>query len=272
MTIEEALVSAPLPRGESELLAAHVAGADRTWVMAHATDEWPDRSAHAFRALVLRRRAGEPLAYITGKRAFFGREFIVSPDVLVPRPCTEALVSDTLAILSGQPYEPVREIDTAIAVAANVWGDIDRCTTIVDVGTGSGCIAISIACEQTERRCIGIDTSQQALMVAQENARRQQVEERTSFFCGNALEPLLDFREHFFVVTNPPYVAEEALLADDVRMYEPRTALMGGGEDGATILRTIVSQARNHPYCHGMVAECLLSQASIVTHPDARPT
>ncbi len=233
--------------------------------MAHDTDDVPMLCEHLFGEFTRQRAAGEPIAYIIGHKEFYGRTFSVRPGVLIPRPCTEALVTTAIELLDGKIVDDVREIDTDIVCAVKTFGDCAGLGTIVDVGTGSGCIALTLACERPNLHCIAIDTSREALDIAAANATKLGVATRVNFLLGSALEPLGPFNEPFLLVTNPPYVRDPLLLAPDVAMHEPREALFGGGIDGGEILREIVRQARAHPQCKGIVAECLSSQASIVT-------
>lgn len=270
MTIADLLAAAGSPRLDAEVLLAHALGKDRPWLIAHDRDEVETRSAATFEDFMHRRNAGEPLAYITGQREFYGRMFGVRADVLIPRPCTEALVTAALDMLAGKRVEAVRMIDAGIVCAVQAIGDCAGVRTVVDVGTGSGCIAISLACEREDLRCIAIDASGKALDVARENIERLGMGKRVQCMEGKALEPVKNLSEPFIVVTNPPYVTDVALLASDVLMHEPRMALIGGGKDGGDILRAIVAQAHANPSCRGIIAECLESQATILI-PRARP-
>lgn len=263
MRITDALTSAGVDRLDAEVLLAHVMGHDRTWLIAHAPDELASDVEALFAAAIARRRTGEPLSYITGEKEFYGRTFSVRPGVLIPRPCTEALIDTTFQMLDGKDISPMQTIDNDIVAIAETFGDLDDVKTIVDVGTGSGCIAVTLACERPALKIIAIDVSDDALEVARDNARRHNVSDRITFVHGNLLEPIGDLREPFVLVSNPPYVADESLLGADVKAHEPRIALMGGGEDGADLLRELLLQAKNHPFCRGIVVECLAAQSSL---------
>lgn len=273
MTIRDLLATSGLTHVDAELLLGHVLGKSRAWLMAHAHDEPDAKEAAAFEAFVKRRNAGEPVAYITGEKEFYGRTFNVRTGVLIPRPCTEELVSCALDLLDGKGIEETREIDNGIVRAARWFGTCAGLSTVVDVGTGSGCIAITLACERPDVRCIAIDSSAEALEIAKENAEKHGVADRVEFREGDCLEPIEDLDEPFLVVTNPPYVTDVALLASDVLMHEPRAALIGGGHDGGDVLREIVAQAAKRKNCRGIVAECLAAQAPIILGSRApRPT
>lgn len=264
MTIRDLLASAS-PRIDAEVLLSAALGKDRAWILAHERDDVEADIARGFEEWVKRHNAGEPVAYITGQKEFYGRVFAVRPGVLIPRPCTEALVEAALALLDGKKVAATSDIDSGIARAVHTIGKCDGLTTVVDVGTGSGCIAISIACERPDVRCIAIDSSADALGVASENAKKLGVAKRITFLEGDTLEPIDSVDEPFLIVTNPPYVTDAELLASDVLMHEPREALLGGGKDGGDTLRRIVKQALEHAFCRGIVAECLAQQAGIVT-------
>lgn len=247
-----------------ELLLARAWGKDRTWVIAHAGDAMPTDVQSQYEALLARRRSGEPLAYILGDKEFYGRIFHVRSGVLIPRPCTEELVTTALAALDGKHIEPVRNIDEGIVCVTRLFGSLDDVELVVDTCTGSGCIAVTLACERPNVRVIGTDISHEALFIARENAALHGVQQQILCRSGSLLEYTDNVREPFLLVSNPPYVANEALLAPDVRAHEPMIALMGGGGDGADILRELVKQAKSHPFCRGIVVECLVTQAEIV--------
>jgi release factor glutamine methyltransferase len=200
-----AAAGVPAPEWDAERLLRHVLGWDRATLVANPDRPVPEAEAGRFRALLARRAAREPLQYILGTQAFWKHEFLVTPAVLIPRPETELLVETSLELLK----------------------DVER-PLVADVGTGSGCIALSIAAERPDAEVHATDISEAALEVARENARRLGLEGRVRFHHGNLLEPLsgLEVRVHL-VVSNPPYVdpAERDALAPEVRDHEPATAL-----------------------------------------------
>jgi release factor glutamine methyltransferase len=173
------------------------------------------------REFVERRAAGEPLQYITGVQDFYGREFRVTPDVLIPRPETELLVEAALE---------VTKVDSPV---------------FCDVGTGSGCIAVTLLCEIVGSRAVAVDKSSAALEVAKLNAGKQSVTDRAEFVVSDCFDAL-DSREYQFdlIVSNPPYVSEAALagLQREVRDHEPRVALSPGG-DGLSVIRRLLTEA-----------------------------
>jgi release factor glutamine methyltransferase len=212
----------PESRREAASLLAHVCGWDRTFLITHAEEVVPSSQLEEFRSLLGRRAEGEPLQYITGHTEFYKLDFEVTQDVLIPRPETELLVETALDLL-GRAAEPF----------------------ICDVGTGSGCIIISILHERERARGVGLDVSFPALRVAERNARRHEVTERLELALSDCFAVLGNSPTHFdMIVSNPPYVAESALpgLQREVRDFEPRVALTPGG-DGLAVIRRLVRDA-----------------------------
>jgi release factor glutamine methyltransferase len=224
------LTAGPHPgraRRDAETLLLHLTGKNRAWLLAHADEEFGGCTAIRYASLVERRLAGEPIQHISGEVEFYGLPFRVTPDVLIPRPETEHLVEAAIEITRGSPA-----------------------ATILDVGTGSGVIAIALAHALQSNRVTAIDLSGAALTVARENAQRIGVDVR--FLQGDLLEPVAD--EAFsLIVSNPPYVAEtdRATLSVEVREYEPAMALFAG-PDGLDIYRRLIPRAFRalHPGGH----------------------
>ena len=175
-------------------------------MIARAAEEVPDPAAALFEAAVAQRARRRPLQHLTGHQAFWKHDFIVTPDVLIPRPETELLVETAL--------EVIRDVRTPV---------------VVDVGTGSGCIALSLAAERSDARVHAVDLSPAALLVARGNAARLHLESRVTFHEGDLLEPVRALAGTFdLVVSNPPYVSAEewAALEPEVRDHDPRMALV----------------------------------------------
>ena len=180
--------------------------------------------------MLARRATGEPVAYITGRREFWSLDFFVTPAALVPRPETELLVEATVGL-----FEAESQI-------------LDLGFRVLDLGTGSGAIAVALAKEIGNAEIWATDISSDALQIAEINARRHGVEEKVHFFAGNLFEPVSDRPEFFnMIVSNPPYIRRGALdtLPRDVRDFEPRVAL-DGGRDGLDFYRRIIPGARRH--------------------------
>ena len=220
------LRTAGVPDGEADLdarlLARHVLGWDAARLLTQATDPAPPGFSTAFGALIDRRAAREPMAYILGAQEFWGLTFEVGPAVLIPRPETEVLVEAALA----------RIPEAAIL-------------DVADVGTGCGCVAIAIAHDRPRTRLVAIDASRGALEIAAANATRHGVADRITFTCGDLLElPSLPQRPFDLIVSNPPYVndGDRSTLQPEVRDYEPPAALFGG-KDGLSIVRRLVAQS-----------------------------
>ncbi len=204
------------------LQALDRAGQDRAWLLAHDTDALSADARARFAALVARRAAGEPLAYLTGHREFFGLDLQVDPRVLVPRPDTETLVSWALAVLPAAP-----------GPAANSAPRVP----VLDLGTGSGAIALALKSQRPDLKVQALDHSEAALAVARSNARRLGL--AVTFRQGNWLDSV---QERFqLIVANPPYIADADPHLPALR-FEPLQALTAGA-DGLRDLRAIVAGA-----------------------------
>jgi release factor glutamine methyltransferase len=196
----------PEPSLDAELLLRHVLQWDRAAVLTREAQELTTDQEARFFSLVAERESRRPLQHLAGTQAFYGRDFLVTPDVLIPRPETEVLVETALEFLSDQ--------------AAPV---------IVDVGTGTGCIALTLAAEIPSADVHAVDISNAALDVARTNARRLGLEGRVTFHQGDLLAPVADLAGSVhLVVSNPPYVHPSDIpgLAPEVRDHEPRQALV----------------------------------------------
>jgi release factor glutamine methyltransferase len=212
------------PDHDAEVLLRHVLGWDRAWLVAEgARPLAPDHEA-AFDTLVDERARRRPLQHLTGRQWFWKHEFHVTPDVLIPRPETELLVEAGLELLRG----------------------VDR-PLILDVGTGSGCIALSLAAERLDAEVHGTEISESALGVARDNAVRLGLQGRVTFHLGDLLEPTARLAGKVdLVVCNPPYVGpdELATLAPEVRDHDPRVALVPPGDgDRFAVYRQLLPAA-----------------------------
>jgi release factor glutamine methyltransferase len=218
-------------RADAELLLMHVLGRDRAWILAHREETLSDPQAQQYLELLERRHRGEPIQYIVGEVEFYGLPLKVSPAVLIPRPETEHLVEKVLGLLPH--FSNPR---------------------IVDVGTGSGAIAIALAHEWPRGAITAIDTSAAALDLARVNAERIGFASRIRFLRGDLLEQVSG--EQFdVVVSNPPYVpaTDRDSLSVEVRDYEPAVALFAG-HDGLDIYRRLIPAARAALVPGGFVA------------------
>ena len=221
-----ALQSEPIgpPRMAAETLLMHVLKRDRAYLHAHPEYELTAAEAMRFEEAVAKRASGIPLQYITGHQEFWGLDFTVTPAVLIPRPETEHLVESALELISA--------------------AKISR-PSIVDVGTGSGCIILSIAHEIVDAEFHATDISADALAVAKQNAERLHLTRKVTFHQGDLLSPFIGAANSFdFVLSNPPYVglSEADKVQREVREHEPRVAVFGG-EHGLDIYQRLIPQA-----------------------------
>ncbi len=212
------------PRLEAEVLLAHARGCKRIELYTSFEDPADDALRTRFRGLVKRRAEGAPVAYLVGHREFYSLDFLVTPDVLIPRPETEFVVLTLLDLVKALPT--------------------DREIAIADVGAGSGIIGITAAKHIPRARVTAVDISPAALAVARDNAARIVVSERMEFIESDLLAAVSTDRQFDIIASNPPYVttAELAELAHDVRLYEPELALAGGAT-GTEIIERLIPQA-----------------------------
>src|SRR6266705_1419777 len=239
----------------AELLLLHVLGRDRTWIYSHPDEKISSADADRYFALIARRAAGEPTQHLTGKQEFWGLEFAVTPDVLIPRPETEHVIEVALDRLGLREIRACRQQKSS--------GESLR---IADVGTGSGCIAIALAKELPRAAIYATDISGAALAVARRNAASHGVAGRICFLESNLLDSLRageqyavplhstarttgmhESRSFDLIVSNPPYVGrrEAAMLTREVREHEPEIALYGG-EEGYELYADLIAQAAAH--------------------------
>lgn len=217
-----------LPQQTLLVLLVAVTSRPQTWLLAHPEAELTTSEQDELQRLLKRLKKGEPLAYLIGRQEFFGLSFEVTPAVLIPRPETELLVETALTWLKAHP-------------AAH---------SALDVGTGSGCIAISLAVNLPSLSFVATDVSLEALAVARGNAKRQHVEERITFQQTDLIPP--DFGQFDLICANLPYVPTEHLQEVNSLAYEPVRAL-DGGADGLTIIRHCLEMAQNHIHTPGLL-------------------
>jgi release factor glutamine methyltransferase len=221
-TLVRAGLSTETAAFDAELLARHALGWDRAQLLARNREPPPEGFQSVFDRLVARRAAREPAALILGEREFWGLSFEVTADTLIPRPETELIVEEALAWFTGR-----------------------NPGIVIDVGTGSGCLAVSLAREFPHARVIATDVSEGALVVAERNAVRHGVSDRIAFVRTNLLTDIDTQAD--LIVSNPPYVSDAAAaqLPPEVVRYEPRTALFAG-DDGLSVMRELLSAAPGH--------------------------
>ena len=209
------------PRMNAEVLLMFVLGVNRAYLYAHPERELSSEEQARYDEIIAQRSKDVPSQYITGHQEFWGLDFLVSPAVLIPRPETEHLVETVL--------ELAREVTNP---------------HIVDVGTGSGCIALALAHELKGADVYAVDLSIEALEIARANAARLQLDRRVRFLQSNVLEALADRHDFDFVVSNPPYVGfhEADKVQRSVFAYEPRLAVFAG-DNGLDVIRPLITQA-----------------------------
>lgn len=251
MTLAEAVDLFP-SRSDADIILCALLGHDRPWVFAHGEEPLAADQERAVRTAAQRRNAGEPVAYITGEKAFGSHVYTVTRDVLIPRPCTEDLVT-LAAEWCEEPFDVVRCIDTDIVAAGFSFARKGPTQLLADIGTGSGCIAVELALRCPGLRVMATDVAPRALDCARSNALRFGAD--ITFACGPLLAPLLAVDVPFTVVSNPPYVPVSAPVGDDVRAFEPPGAVFAG-ERGTDVLLPLVAEARRHPLCRGILVEC----------------
>lgn len=231
------------PRADAEVLLAYVLGVERVQLYLNFDKPLSGEELARYRGLIRRRGAFEPTQYITGKQEFWSLDFEVTPAVLIPRPETEVIVEKALEIAGEKP------------------------TLVLDLGAGSGAIAVALAHERKGIRVVAADRSWPAIEVARRNAMRNGVADRifftvTDLFEAFAAGPLFDI-----IVSNPPYVSDAEFLdlAPEIANYEPEVALRGGGDRGLAVIEKILEQFEGYLKPKGsLLMEIGLGQAEIL--------
>ena len=220
----------PTPRLDADVLLANVLALNRAQLYTRLRDPWPAAALDAFSALLRRRLAGEPVAYIIGHKDFYGLDLLVDARVLIPRPETEELVGTALAAMP-----------------------VDTCGPVADIGTGSGAIALALAVHRPQLRVYGCDLAPAALAVARLNAARHGLDatDRVQWLLGDLGAPLPE--RVIGLVANLPYTVL-AEVEPDVRAWEPILALDGGGERGSAAIARLLAQAPDLLLPGGFVA------------------
>ncbi|HLB86037.1 MAG TPA: peptide chain release factor N(5)-glutamine methyltransferase [Terriglobales bacterium] len=221
----------PSPRMNAELLLMFTLGCDRAYLYAHTERELTSGEQARYEQALVQRAQGVPAQYITGHQEFWGMDFVVTPAVLIPRPETERVVESVLRLIR-EPGEDARPTLQTFSFPR-----------IVDIGTGSGCIALAFAKELPPAEIHATDISAAALEIARANAARHQLESRTHFHKTDLLQGL-DSNAFDFVVSNPPYVgeSEEDQVQLEVRKFEPRDAVFAG-PTGLEVIDRLIPQA-----------------------------
>lgn len=221
------------PRLDAELLAAHVLKRDRSWLVGHPENELSPIQQKTLAMLVEQRQTGVPLAYLTGVKEFYGRPFMVTTDVLIPRPDSESIIETTLNSLKNIPQP-----------------------TILEIGTGSGCLAITLAAELPSATVTATDVSAAAIEVAQRNASTLAVADRVTFRVQDLLKK--ESGHYDLLVANLPYVPTHWLTDANKKQYhlvnEPHVALHGG-DNGMDVFTTFFQQFAAHPVSKQLILE-----------------
>jgi release factor glutamine methyltransferase len=213
------------PRSTAEILLAQTLGLTRVDLYLRYDQPLVKSELDHFRTLIKRRANREPVAYIVGSKEFWNIEFAVTKEVLIPRPETECLVEEALSVLSKEPFCSPKKI--------------------LELGTGSGAIIIASASEKPEHKYFASDISAKAVSVASKNAKKNKIEGKISFFCGDWFLPLKESSRLFdMILSNPPYIKEEDIggLQPEISRFEPLSAL-DGGKDGLCEIRKIIGSA-----------------------------
>jgi release factor glutamine methyltransferase len=216
------------PRLEAEVLLAKVRSCSRIELYTSFAEEVDEATRVAYRALVRKRADGTPVAYLVGKREFYSLEFLVTPDVLIPRPETEMVVVAVLDLVKQHPAE-------------------ERTVQIADVGTGSGVLAVCAAKYIPHAQVTAIDVSSAALEIARHNGQQHEVLDRMDLLHSDLFTAVPEDRQFDYILSNPPYVstAEMARLPVDIREHEPHLALHAGPR-GTELIERLVSEATDH--------------------------
>lgn len=247
------------PRASAEVLLAHALGVSRLDLYLKHDQPLTPEELSRFRDLVKRRAQGEPVAYLTGHKEFWSLDFSVTPAVLIPRPETEILVDAVLEVLRGGdqgPKSPGPPLETAFSLSLGL-----------EIGVGSGAVVTVLAKELPDMIWLGLDLSPEALNVARENARRHEVGKRIWFLQGNLFSGLKPGPWFALVVANLPYISESEwqTLPRDIRLYEPKEALVGG-DDGLALLKPMAREAHRYLTPGGWLAlEVGPGQAEIIS-------
>ena len=205
---------------DSEILLSKVLGRSREKILINLDKNINDKNISEFSKLLKRRRLKEPVAYILEEKEFWSKKFKVNKDTLIPRPETEMLVEQVLNIYRGKTI------------------------SILDIGTGSGCIIISLLGVLNKSKGIGVDVSKDAIQIAKINSLKHKLSKRSKFF-NKSFENIVD-KKFDLIVSNPPYIERKELknLSDDIKRYEPRIAL-DGGNDGLDLIKKVIYKSKN---------------------------
>jgi release factor glutamine methyltransferase len=237
---------------DAEVLLAHVLGLGRAALYAHLETPVAADAAARFDALLARRLRREPIAYLTGEQEFWSLPFAVTPDVLIPRPETEMLVEVGLTLLRAP-----------LAQRSGAGAGIPTRPQVLDIGTGSGCVAVAVARELPDVRVTAVDISPAALVAARGNAERHGVAARVTFIESDLYAALPAGATFDVILANPPYLAPGDAVSPEVA-FEPQSALLAGA-DGLDVIRRLIAGAAAHLHPGGwLLMELGAGQAEAV--------
>ena len=235
------------PDLDSEILLSHVLKLDRTFLLANLDKKLTIKQYKDFQKLIFRREKYEPIAYIINKKEFYGLDFYVNKDVLIPRPETELIIESVLNILNVENDQAKRTNKSNISNTLN----------ILDVGTGSGCIAVSLAKNISQAKIYATDISKKALKIAKFNTKKNKILNKIKFYQGNLLDPISKNIKFDFIIANLPYLSEKQYkhIVEDRHacplQYEPKSALLAqndGLEFYIKLLKQIPKYIKKNSY------------------------
>ena len=217
------------PRLDSELLLSKILNKNREQILINLKEEISDKCFFKYKELIFRRSMNEPVAYIMKKKEFWSKDFYVNPDTLIPRPETELMVEKLVKIFK------------------------EKKISILDVGTGSGCILISLLSELKNSKGVGIDISKKALMIAKKNSETHKMQNKIKY-SNKSLDSKF-YQKFDLIVSNPPYIKSNEIknLKEDIKKYEPRIAL-DGGNDGLDLIKKVIYKTKYILNVKGMLA------------------
>ena len=262
MNLQQLLANTTVDTLDVEVLIAHVLQKNRSFIKAYPEHEPTKNQIKQIQHYLTRASNNEPIAYILGTKEFYGRDFVVTADTLIPRPCTETLIE---AVLNNFTQTAVcnktTAIDNNIVCWEWIWG-IEPLETVIDVGTGTGVIGITIGLEAT-MSVICTDASKAAVEVCKQNIKAHNLNNNITAICEADFDTVKTYNKPFVVVSNPPYIPVSNLAEDSVHNYEPHEALYAGKE-GIDVVLHLIQAARNNKYCQGVIIECQAEQPNLV--------
>jgi release factor glutamine methyltransferase len=235
------------PLLDARILLCHAAGVSREELLLHGNKTLNNQQWSLYQEFIARRLAHEPIAYITGKKEFYGLELIITKDVLIPRPETEMIIDLMLAELSLHP--------------------ISQEPSILELGTGSGALAVSLAANHERANILATDISAAALKIARLNAQKYLLKERITFILSDWYQQI-ERQEFDYIISNPPYInsEEQEIMAPETRKFEPALALYAN-DDGSAAYKQIIAQAPYYLKPHGKIfLEIGYKQATQISH------